>query len=66
MHRHRNILVLLLTVLAVTALSALTALSSQEQRSTVSPTQQSAEDEQEPMADYAAVEPADAEKRAKR
>jgi hypothetical protein len=67
MHRHRKILLLLLTVLAITALSALTALSSQQQRrGTASPTQQSAEAEQEPVADYAAVEPADAEKRARR
>jgi hypothetical protein len=66
MQRHRKILLLLLTVVAVTTLSALTALSSQEQRSTASPTQQSAEEEQEPVADYAAIEPADPEKRAKR
>lgn len=66
MQKHRNILVLLLIVLSLTVLSTLTALSSQKQNSTASPTQQSAEAEQEPIADYAAGEPADPEKRAKR
>ncbi|HEY0097647.1 MAG TPA: hypothetical protein VGB76_01725 [Pyrinomonadaceae bacterium] len=65
MHRHRKIL-LLLVVLSVTALSALTALSGQEQTSAAAPTQHSAAEAPEPVADYAAGEPADPEKRAKR
>lgn len=66
MQRHKKILPLLLTVLAITVLSALAALPNQEQNGTTPPKQESTEEDQLPVADHAAPEPADPEKRAKR
>jgi hypothetical protein len=64
MPRHKKILPLLLVVFAVTVLSTLAALPAQE-RATPSK-RQSAEEDQHPVADYAAAESADEEKRARR
>lgn len=66
MRRHKKILPLLLTVLAIMVLSALAALPNQGQNGTTSPKQESAEEDQLPVADYAVPESADPEKRAKR
>jgi hypothetical protein len=66
MQRHKRILLLLLAVLAIAGLTTLAALPGQEQNRTTSTQQESAEAEQPPVADYAAPESADPEKRAKR
>ncbi|MGI8836358.1 MAG: hypothetical protein ACR2H4_06930 [Pyrinomonadaceae bacterium] len=64
MQRQKKILPLLLAVLAITVLSTLAALPRQD--GSTSSKQQSAEEDQLPVADYVAPEPADPEKRAKR
>ncbi|MCA1565513.1 MAG: hypothetical protein LC803_07730 [Acidobacteria bacterium] len=64
MHRHKKILPLLLVVFAVTVLSTLAALPTQERET--SPERQSAGENQHPVADYAATESTDPEKRAQR
>lgn len=64
MQRHKRTLPLLLAVLAVAVLSTLTALPKQD--GSTSSKQQSAEEDQLPVADYVAPDPADSEKRAKR
>lgn len=66
MQRHKRILLLLLAVLSIAVLTTLAALPSQEQNRTTSPKQENAEEDQQPVADYAAPEPDDPEKRAKR
>lgn len=57
---------MLLAVLSIAVLTTLAALPSQKQNRTTSPKQESAEEDQPPVADYAAPEPVDPEKRAKR
>jgi hypothetical protein len=64
MQRQKKILPLLLIVIAVVVLSTLATLARQDGTSRLK--QQSAEDEQLPVADYVASEPADREKRAQR